>query len=216
MIRSARNYKAVTIGGSAGSLEVLMQLLPFLPKDYPLPVIVVTHMPPTDSVEFIAFLNEKIPLLVQEAEDKGVICPGHVYFSPPDYHLLVEPDGTFSISFDRKVHYSRPSIDVLFESAAFAWGSALVGILLTGANNDGADGISAIKKYGGLTVAQDPAEAAHPTMPQAAIDTGKVDCILSVAEIGRLLEQLSADHDGHSFQERMNHDLHTENTHCGR
>ena len=184
-------YKAVVIGGSAGSMEVLLQLFSSLPETFCLPIIIAPHLHPLDAGEMVRFFSRRTALKVREASDKELIQAGYIYFPPADYHLLVEPDRTFSLSVDSKVNYARPSIDVLFESAAVAWEGELVGIILTGANFDGAAGISAIKKYGGLTLAQDPREASYPLMPQAAISTGNIDRILSVHAIGQFLQGLS-------------------------
>jgi two-component system chemotaxis response regulator CheB len=185
--------KAIVIGGSAGSLDVLLELFNFLPKEPNVPLIIVTHIHTMDDGGVVHFFNKQMGSIVTEASDKETVQPGFVYFPPSGYHLQVEPDLTFSLSVDEKVNYARPSIDVLFESAAFAWGNTLVGIILTGANADGANGIRAIKKYGGRTIAQDPSGARYPVMPQAAIDTGAIDTILSVQDIGQLLHKISTD-----------------------
>jgi two-component system, chemotaxis family, protein-glutamate methylesterase/glutaminase len=184
-------YKAVVIGGSAGSMDVLLQLFSYIPETFCLPIIIVTHLHPLDAGEMVRFFGQRTALKVREASDKEQIQAGYIYFPPADYHVLVEQDRTFSLSVDSKVNYARPSIDVLFESAAVAWDGDLVGIILTGANFDGAAGISAIKKYGGLTLAQDPLEASYAVMPQAAITTGNIDRILAVHEIGQFLQRLS-------------------------
>jgi len=185
------SYKAIVIGGSAGSMDVLLLLFSYLPETFCLPIIIVNHLHPLDDGDLVRFFSQHTSLTVKEASDKEQIQAGYIYFPPANYHLLVEPDGTFSLSVDSKVNYSRPSIDVLFESAAVTWDGDLIGILLSGANSDGAAGISAVKKYGGLTLAQDPSEAAYPVMPQAAIATGNVDEVLSTHEIGQFLQRLS-------------------------
>lgn len=177
-------YKAVVIGVSAGGLEALSVVLPMLDPRMKQPVIVLQHLYPSREDCLVECLEKLCPLMVEEAEQKEPVMPGHLYVAPADYHLLVERDATFSLSVDARVNYSRPSIDVLFESAADVWGPVLVGIILTGASSDGARGITAVKKRGGLTIAQDPAGAASAVMPQAAIDTGHVDRILSLDEIG--------------------------------
>jgi two-component system, chemotaxis family, protein-glutamate methylesterase/glutaminase len=185
------SYKAIVIGGSAGSMDVLLQLFSYLPETFYLPIIIVNHLHPLDDGDLVRFFSQHTSLTVKEASDKEQIQAGYIYFPSANYHLLVEPDATFSLSVDSKVNYSRPSIDVLFESAAVTWDGGLIGIILTGASSDGAAGVSAIKKYGGLTLAQDPSEAAYPVMPQAAIATGNVDEVLSAHEIGRFLQRLS-------------------------
>jgi two-component system chemotaxis response regulator CheB len=181
--------QALVIGGSAGSMEALLILFSKLPEDYPIPVMVAVHLHPSDTGELVDFFRAHSGKRVKEACEKEAIQSGCIYFAPSNYHLLVEPDKTFSLSVDDKVNYARPSIDLLFESAAFAYLEGLTGILLTGANQDGAKGICTIKKFGGLTMVQDPLTAKYPVMPQAAIDTGCVDRVLSVENIGELLNQ---------------------------
>jgi len=185
-------YKAVVIGGSAGGLEALSEILEVLPGSYAIPILVAQHLHPTDSGYLAVHLERLCPLTVTEALDKEPILPGHVYLAPANYHLLVEKDETLSLSVDEKVNWSRPSIDVLFESAARVWARRLVGVILSGANNDGTEGLRLIKRYGGLTMAQDPQSAGHPTMPQAAIDAGCVELVLRPDEIGERLVRLAS------------------------
>ena len=180
-------FKAVVMGASAGGLDALSILFAKLPEAYSCPIIVVQHVNHENSGGLIEYFKRNFALSLHEAGDKEPVRPGCVYFAPPNYHLLVEPDRTFSLSVDEKVHYSRPSIDVLFESAAHVWGRDLAWIILTGANADGAYGLQVIKENGGLTVVQDPATAEHPVMPQATLDAGEVDYILSLEQIGELL-----------------------------
>ena len=181
-------YKAIVIGGSAGSMEVLLKFFSVLRKDFTLPIIIVCHVHPLDNGGLVDFFRRHTGLNIREADDKESIQSGHIYFSPANYHLLIEQDKTFSLSVDPRVNYSRPSIDVMFETAAMAWADELIGIILTGANSDGAAGICAIKDHGGLTIAQDPEDAAYPVMPRAAIDTGKIDFILSVDKLAMVLQ----------------------------
>ncbi|MCD6176434.1 MAG: chemotaxis protein CheB [Candidatus Cloacimonetes bacterium] len=164
-------------------MEVLSKLLPSLPADFPLPVIIVQHLHKTSTGYYLEYYNEKCLLFVKEAKQNEIIKVGNIYFAPPDYHLLIENNKTFAISSDEKVNYSRPSIDILFESAADVYGEKLIGIILTGANNDGAEGMKIIKQKGGFTIAQNPLEAEFPVMPQSAIDTGTIDLILTLNEI---------------------------------
>jgi two-component system chemotaxis response regulator CheB len=173
-------------------MEALSELFSYLPGGFPLPIIVVQHLHPTGEGYLYDYLNDRCALTVKEAGDKESIRPGHIYFAPPDYHLLVERDETLALSIDEKVNYARPSIDVLFESAAHVWSSDLIGVILTGVNHDGARGLRLIREYGGLTIAQDPATAEYPVMPQAAIDAGGVDRILPLDEIGGFLSTLKA------------------------
>jgi two-component system chemotaxis response regulator CheB len=179
-------YKAIVIGTSAGGPAALVELLPVFPPNYALPVIIVQHVHPAQ-VHFAARYAQRCKLKVKEADEKEAICPGRVYFAPPNYHLLIEDDQTFSLSVDDKVNYSRPAIDVLFESAADVYGSRLIGVILTGANDDGARGLRRIKQRGGLAVAQDPATAQAAAMPRAAIELAQVDYVLPLADIGKLL-----------------------------
>jgi two-component system chemotaxis response regulator CheB len=162
--------EAVVIGGSAGALEALSVILPALPAQFRLPVIVVVHVPPDKPSVLAEVLQAKCRIAVQDAEDKEPISAGTVYFAPPDYHLLVETEKSLSLSTDEPVLHSRPSIDVLFESAADAYGSALIAIILTGANHDGAKGMKAVVECGGVAVVQSPKEAFSPAKPEAAIN----------------------------------------------
>jgi two-component system chemotaxis response regulator CheB len=188
-----RKYKAVVMGSSAGGLAVLARILSVFPPDFRVPLIVVQHLHPRQGEFYIQYLNGRTALTVKEADEKEDIVGGYVYFAPPNYHLLIEEDETFSLSSDEKVNYSRPSIDVLFESAAETYGSALAGVILTGANNDGASGLNLIKKNGGLTVVQEPCSAESPYMPRAALELVDADYILSPEEIGTVLVTLGDD-----------------------
>ncbi len=186
-------FKAVVMGASAGGIDALSILLAYLPKTYSCPVVIVLHMHHEQGGGLVEYFDHKCALSLHEACDKESVKSGCVYLAPPNYHLLVEPDRIFSLSVDEKVHYSRPSIDVLFESAAHVWGRDLAGIVLTGANADGAYGLQVIKEYGGLAVVQDPATSEHPLMPQATLDAGEVDYILSLEQIGELLAGKGSD-----------------------
>ena len=178
-----RKYEAIVIGSSAGGLSALTALLAALPVNYPLPIMIVQHRYRDQMNLLEEILQNKCKIQIRQVEEKEKIEPGIVYIAPPDYHLLVEGDLTFSLSSDPPVSFSRPSIDVLFESAAETYKRALIGIVLTGANKDGAAGLLAIKKNGGLTIAQSPAEAEYPYMPQAAIDKGGAAQVLTLTEI---------------------------------
>jgi two-component system, chemotaxis family, protein-glutamate methylesterase/glutaminase len=169
--------EAVVIGCSAGGLDALRILLNALPAEFAAAVIVVAHTAP-DGISMLPALLAKTCLLpVSEAMEREPVLPGHVYTAPPNYHLLIEPKRVFALSVDERVCFARPSIDVLFRSAADAYGERLTGVILTGANNDGAQGLKAIKAAGGLTLVQDPDSAYADTMPKAAIATGAVDKI---------------------------------------
>ena len=187
------NYSTIAIGGSAGSMEGLLKLFSSLPKELRLPIVIVNHLHPEDNGGLVAFFKQQTHHPVQEAADKAPVLPGYIYFPAADYHLLVEANKTFSLSIDPKVNYSRPSIDVFFESAAHVWEEKLVAIILSGASSDGAEGIRTIHRFGGFTIAQDPAEAAYSIMPQAAIDTGRIDRILAINDICNFFQRISAE-----------------------
>lgn len=180
-------YDAIAIGVSAGGLYALTHILEALPAGFPLPVIVVQHRAKDERFLLEEVLQTKCNVLIKQADEKEAIQPGVVYLAPPDYHLLVEKDKTFSLSFDEPVNYSRPSIDVLFETAADVFRNKLLGIILTGANKDGAMGMKYIEKRGGTTIAQQPQTADYPEMPKAAIKTGSVQHVMNLDEIRNFL-----------------------------
>ena len=186
----SKAWRAVVIGGSAGGTRMLVELLSSLPSEFPLPVIVCLHLHPSDEGHLVDHLHNCSVLDVMEATDKLPIESESVYVAPADYHLLVERGMTFALSVDEKVNGSRPSIDVLFESAAYALAKALVGILLSGSNEDGAEGLSIIQSMGGLTIAQDPTTAEHPEMPRAAVERRAARKVLSPVEIRDLVARL--------------------------
>jgi len=190
---AGRRVEAVVIGASAGGVEALGTLLPMLPSGYRLPVLCILHLPADRESRLAELFGERLPLPVREAADKQAIEPGTVYFAGAGYHLSVERDFTFSLSCEPPVHFARPAIDVLMESSADAYGPGLVGILLTGANQDGAAGMAAIHAGGGLTVVQDPEDAQVATMPQSAIDRFSPHLILPLARIGALLPMLETE-----------------------
>ena len=161
--------KAVVIGASAGAVQALSQILPVLPGNFPLPVFVTVHVPPRRDNALVQLLAAKCALQVREAEDKDMALGGTIYLAPANYHLLVEAGGTLALSSEEPVNHSRPAIDVLFETAADAYGPMLAAIVLTGANHDGAAGLSAVSARGGLAIVQDPRSAEIATMPEAAI-----------------------------------------------
>ena len=185
-----RHFRAVLIGGSAGAVKALDVILAALPQDFALPVLVVQHLHPSDDGAFARHMARATRLPVVEPCGGERIEHGHVYTAPANYHMLLERDATIGLSVDERVNWSRPSIDVLFESAAHAWGEAVVAVILSGANADGAKGMCAVKAAGGLTIAQDPASAETPVMPQAAIDAGAVDEVLRTDEVGPRLAAL--------------------------
>lgn len=182
--------EAVVIGTSAGGLAALSRLVSGLSSHFPLPILVVQHVPAGTPTQLAEIFQRKTGLRVKEADEKEALRPATLYFAPPGYHLLLESDRSLSLSQDDAVHFSRPSIDVLFESAADALGPALLGILLTGANEDGAAGLAAIHYAGGLTIVQDPAEAEVDTMPRAALQRFAPDYLLPLRDIHQLLREL--------------------------
>jgi two-component system chemotaxis response regulator CheB len=184
-------YEAIVIGVSAGGLSALTRTLSVLPANYPVPVIVVQHRSRDERFLLEEVLQTKCKIKIRQAEEKEAIQAGAVYFAPPDYHLLIEMNHSFSLTYDAPVNYSRPSIDVLFETAAIVFRSKLAGIILTGANSDGSRGMKMIRKYGGTTIAQDPATAEYPEMPQSAIKTGSIEKIMDLSAIGKFLLALA-------------------------
>jgi len=196
MTKKEMRYRAVVIGVSAGGMEALHAILADLPADFPLPIIVVQHIAP-DGDDFLSrFLNEKCLLVVKEADEKEMLSPGVVYLAPPNYHLLVENDATLSLTVTERVNYARPAIDVLFETAADAFGPELIGIVPTGANDDGSRGRKKIKELDGLAMVQDPETADSEMMPMSAIEAVEVDHILPLEEIGPLLRRITGGEDG--------------------
>ncbi|MFA6851293.1 MAG: chemotaxis protein CheB, partial [Selenomonadaceae bacterium] len=176
----------VVIGASLGGLHALHVILEGLPMNFSLPVAIVQHRDKNSGEPLSAYLQNYSNLEVVEVCDKDLIVPGTVFIAPTDYHLLIE-DGFFSLSTEALVWYSRPSIDVLFESAAFVCGRKTIGILLTGANQDGAKGMREIKRHGGLTIAQDPVTAECGVMPESAISLGVVDKVMPLESISKFL-----------------------------
>ena len=185
-----RAFEAVVIGASAGGVSALLDILPGLPADAPLPIVVVVHMMQGRHSQLAEVFAQRMAMKVLEAEDKQPAAAGTVYFAPSGYHLSVESDRCFSLSCEPPHNFSRPAIDFIMASAADVYGAALAGILLTGANHDGAAGLAAIGAAGGLTVVQDPDEAQVDVMPRAAIRLRAPDLILPLREIRTLLALL--------------------------
>jgi len=181
---------AIVIGTSAGGVEALSVLLPSLPEGLRAAVLVVLHLPRERPSLLVDIFTPKCRLPVREAEDKEPIEPGVVYFAPPDYHLLVDNGPRVALSADEPVNFSRPSIDVLFESAADIYGARLIGIILTGASHDGALGLEAVRCAGGVTIVQEPESAQAPTMAESALKRGPVDHVLSLEQIAGWLRAL--------------------------
>ncbi|RZA28548.1 MAG: chemotaxis protein CheB [Lysobacteraceae bacterium] len=187
---AGRHIELVVIGGSAGGVDALIGLLPSLPAGYRPAVTCILHVPADRESRLAELFAARSALQVREARDKEPVEPGVIYFAGAGYHLSIERDRTFSLSCEAPVHFARPAIDVLMESSADAYGPALAGILLTGANFDGADGMCRIRERGGLTVVQDPAEAQASTMPAEAIRRCAPHLVLPLSGIRTLLPQL--------------------------
>jgi two-component system chemotaxis response regulator CheB len=184
------SYELVALGGSWGGLAAYDRILPALPTGFPAAIVIVQHRSPdSHRGALITYLQARSELPVCEVADKEPIVAGQVYLAPSDYHTIVER-GHFALSTEGAVRHSRPSLDVTFESAADAYRERVIGVVVTGANEDGADGIVAIKRRGGTTIAENPATAEKAIMPRAAVDTGAVDHVVDVADIAPLLVQL--------------------------
>ncbi|HYX69381.1 MAG TPA: chemotaxis protein CheB [Terriglobales bacterium] len=186
---ASRHFDVVAIGSSAGGLGALFKVLGPLAADFPASVLIVQHLDPRHKSLMPDLLAHKTQLRVKQAEHGEVLLPGVVYIAPPDEHLLVGP-GKVQLAHSQLVHYSRPSIDLLFESVAGTYGSRAIGVVLSGSNSDGSAGVRAIKEAGGTTLAQDPGSAEFNVMPRSAVRTGCVDQVLALDEIGTTLSQL--------------------------
>jgi len=182
--------EALVIGASAGGIDALLRLLPGLPPAPRYPVVIVLHVPDDRESRLAEVFQQHLSLPVRQAEDKAQLNAGHVYFAPPGYHLSIENDRSFSLSQEEPVHFSRPSIDILMESAADAYGANLCGIVLTGASCDGAAGLATIGEAGGLTIVQEPADAEIPTMPAAAIRARTPEKIMPLNAMRAILSTL--------------------------
>jgi two-component system, chemotaxis family, protein-glutamate methylesterase/glutaminase len=186
----AGRVDAIVIGASAGGIEALTVVLPALPAGLRPPVFIVLHLPRDKPSMLAEIFARKCALPVRDAEDKDEVVPGTVYFAPNNYHLLVDKGPQLSLSVDAPVHHSRPSIDVLFESAVEIYAERLLGIILSGANDDGASGLAAIHDAGGLTIVQSPQTARAPNMALSALKLRPADWVLPLDEIAKLLRTL--------------------------
>ncbi len=189
-------YRAVVIGVSTGGVLALKQILSALPADFPIPVLVVTHITPTADDGLAQLLNSQCSIRIKEADEEEPLAPGTVYLAPANYHLLVERRGVLELSVDPPVNFARPSVDVLFESAAEAFGRHLIGIILTGAGHDGSRGLLRIRQAGGLVIIQDPVDAEMDSMPRKALELLVPDYLVSLAELPTLLCRLTLDPSG--------------------
>jgi two-component system chemotaxis response regulator CheB len=180
-------FQAVVIGVSAGGVEALKVILSALPPSFPFPIAIAQHRDESSDSFLVEYLDRMSKVTVSEAEDKESLCAGHAYIAPAGYHLLIESDHSFSLSVDPRVNHSCPSIDVLFESTADTFRESLIGIVLTGANADGARGLKAIKARGGLAIVQDPNTAQVSAMPRAALEATPVDYLVDLQQIAPML-----------------------------
>lgn len=186
------NCKVLIIGGSAGSLEVLMKIFPKLSDIHSFAIVIILHRKNTEDTILEELIALKTTIPVQEVEDKVALQPGFIYIAPSDYHLLFEKNNLLSLDVSEKINFSRPSIDVAFESAAEVYGSALIGLLLSGANADGTQGLKAIKNNGGITVIQKPETALMEFMPNHAIRNTDPDYILDVEEMAGFIYRINS------------------------
>lgn len=187
-----RGIEAIVVGASAGGVEALLSIFGELPTDFGLPIVAVLHLPDERRSQLADVFARRLRIPVKEARDKELIEAGTLYFAGLGYHLSVEQDRSLSLSQEDRVHHSRPAIDYLFSSAADAYGTGLLAILLTGANQDGARGLAHVKQSGGTTVVQDPTEARIAVMPLAALALHTPDHILTLGRIGSLLASLES------------------------
>ncbi len=183
--------RLIIIGGSAGSLEVLLQVLPALKPSLNIPIVIVMHRKATNDSMLLQLLSSKTKICVSEAEEKEVIKENCIYIAPADYHLLFEQEGMFSLDFSEKVNYSRPSIDVSFESAAEVYKDGLVAILLSGANSDGTEGLKLVERYKGNIIIQDPSSAEVDFMPRSALAAGITNTVMTPEEMVHFINHLS-------------------------
>ncbi len=182
----------IAIGGSAGSIEAIATLLDGVPGDFAAPIAVVVHLPRRRPSALLAALQARSRLPIVEAQDKEPLRPGRVHVAPPDYHLLVDEGATLALSVEEPIHFSVPAIDVLFESAADVFGPRAAAVVLSGANHDGANGLAAVARAGGLPLILDPRECSSPEMPTAALAQTPGALVLSLADLGRVLTRLGA------------------------
>ena len=186
-------YAVVAIGSSLGGLDAVSTILAALPEGFPLPIVIAQHRGavPTAGGTLHAIWQRHTALVVCDAEDKSPILPGHVYVAPPDYHLMIEGRDVFALSTEGPVLWARPSIDVLFQTVAEAYGDKAIGVILTGASADGSQGIRAIRARGGCALVQDPSGAACDVMPRAALAATVVNHVLGLGDLGRMLGALA-------------------------
>ncbi|MCX2452886.1 chemotaxis protein CheB [Pedobacter sp. PLR] len=186
-----KKCKAFIIGGSAGSLEVLLKVLPAIDPELSFPIVIVIHRKHGVDSLLPGLLSSRTKMAVKEADEKELMVPGTIYIAPSDYHLLIEMDGTFSLDYSEKVNYSRPAIDVTFQTAAEAYKEDLVCLLLSGSNADGVNGLLSVKHWGGIAVIQDPETAQVAYMPEQAQKNVHIDRVLRIEEMATFINLLS-------------------------
>jgi two-component system chemotaxis response regulator CheB len=185
-----RHFKALVIGVSTGGVSALKYLLGKLPADFPIAVLIVSHIAPDSDDGMALLLNSLCSIRVKEADEQEIITFGTVYLAPANYHLLVERGGSLALSIDPPVNFARPSVDVLFESAANVYGSELIGVILTGAGADGSKGLLKIKNCGGVAIVQNPTDAEMASMPQSALQLLQADYVVQLKELPDILMRL--------------------------
>lgn len=183
-------YDAIVIGVSSGGMNAMKLMFSLFPGDFKIPIVIVQHINSRSDNQWIEILDKKSNIRVKEADEKEKIKEGYVYIAPANYHLLIEKDRTFSFTVDERVNFARPSIDVLFESAAEAYKSRLIGVILTGSSNDGSKGLKQIAEHGGLTIVQNPETAESSYMPEYARTIIEPDYVLSLEDIVKLLIEI--------------------------
>lgn len=190
-MKNPRDAEVVVIGTSAGGVEALREILPCFKAPSSLVVAVVIHLPPEGPNLLPSLFQEFCDYKIKEADSGEPMIPGTIYIAPPDYHLSIESDKTLSLSVEAPLNYSRPSIDILFESTGHSLGDKCMGILLTGANADGSSGLKVINNKKGFTIVQDPDDAEYPTMPLSAIERFQPDLVLSIENIKKLITEIT-------------------------
>lgn len=186
-----RKYELIVIGGSAGSLAMVLQILSVITIDMKIAIIIVLHRKQTEDTILVELLSTRTKFNVKEADDKDEILPGTIYVAPAGYHVLIEKNKILSLDSSEKVNFSRPSIDVTFESAADVYGNGMAAILLSGANSDGVQGLIVARRHGSLIVVQDPDSAEFPVMPRTAVANVPVDLMLHENNLRTLVSLFS-------------------------
>jgi len=188
---NSRKFEAIVVGVSTGGVSALRRLLGPLPADFPVPILIVSHLLPTADSGLADLLDQHCSISVKEADEQDLVKAGSAYLAPANYHLLVERGGRLALSIDPPVNYARPSVDVLFESASSVYGPGLIAVVLTGAGSDGSKGLLSVRKRGGITIVQDPADAEMNSMPGSALQEMTPDHVAPLEKIPGLLMGLA-------------------------